>query len=64
MQKKLILCGNKSLLRGKILVDDSDNAMQDKFEGVWIRIGTDQYPDWDPVMLRIKEISELGINSL
>jgi 5'-nucleotidase len=64
MQKKLILCGNKSLLKGKILVDDSDNALQDKFEGVWIRIGTDQYPNWDSVMVRIKEISELGINSL
>ncbi len=64
MQKKLILCGDKSLLKGKILVDDSDNAFQDKFEGIWIRIGKGQYPDWNSVMIRIKEISELGINSL
>lgn len=64
MQKKLILCGDKSLLKGKILVDDSDNASQDKFEGIWIRIGSDKYPDWRSVMPRIKEISELGINRL
>lgn len=64
MQKKLILCGDKSLLKGKILVDDSDNAEQGRFEGIWIRIGSDQYPDWNSVNQRIKEISELGINTL
>jgi 5'(3')-deoxyribonucleotidase len=64
LQKKLILCGDKSLLKGKILVDDSDNASQDKFEGVWIRIGSDKYPDWTSVIERIEEISSLEINSL
>lgn len=64
MQKKLILCGNKSLLKGRILVDDANNAYQDEFEGIWIRIGNERYPDWSSVMPRIKEISELGINSL
>lgn len=64
VQKKLILCGNKSLLKGTILVDDSDNAFQDKFDGIWIKIGSSEYPDWLSVYKRIKEISDLGINTL
>lgn len=64
LQKKLILCGDKSLLKGKILVDDADNAGQSKFDGVWIKIGSDPYPGWKEVMERINEISSLEINSL
>jgi 5'(3')-deoxyribonucleotidase len=64
LQKKLILCGDKSLLKGRILVDDSDNASQNKFEGVWIRIGSDKYPGWSSVIERIEEISALEINRL
>ena len=64
MQRKLILCGDKSLLKGKILVDDAENAKQDKFDGVWLKIGSEQYPGWESILTRIQEISELGINSL
>lgn len=64
MQKKLILCGDKSLLKGEVLIDDARNANQDKFAGIWLRIGSEQYPGWESIMKRIQEISELGINSL
>lgn len=63
-QKKLILCGDKSLLIGKVLVDDSNNANQNKFNGVWIQIFSEYHPDWNSVMNRIEEIGDLPINSL
>lgn len=53
LQKKLILCGDKSLLRGDILIDDSDNANQEKFEGLWIKIGSSECPDWKCVLSKI-----------
>lgn len=57
LQKKLILCGDKSLLRGDILIDDSDNANQDKFEGLWIKIGDSEFPDWKYVLSKIDNYS-------
>ena len=53
LQKKLILCGDKSLLKGDILIDDSNNANQDKFEGLWIRIWNPEFPDWISVLSKI-----------
>lgn len=64
MQKKLILCGDKSLLKGRILIDDEENANQMRFEGIWLRIFTEQYPDWSSVIKRCKEIDAIGINTL
>ena len=64
MQKKLILCGDKSLLTGRILIDDAENANQRGFMGIWLKIGSDQYPTWETVNQRVKEIFDLGINSL
>lgn len=63
-QKKLILCGDKSLLKGKILIDDEENAGQVNFEGIWIRIFSEDYPSWDSVIKRVEQIGELPINSL
>jgi 5'(3')-deoxyribonucleotidase len=63
-QKKLILCGDKSLLKGRILIDDEENAGQSNFAGIWIRIFSDDYPNWDKVIKRVEEIGELPINSL
>lgn len=63
-QKKLILCGDKSLLKGKILIDDEENAGQKNFEGVWIRIFSPDYPSWEEVIKRVEEIGALPINSL
>lgn len=64
MQKRLILCGDKSLLTGRILIDDAENANQRGFLGIWLKIGSEQFPTWDSINQRVKEIFDLGINSL
>jgi 5'(3')-deoxyribonucleotidase len=64
MQKKLILCGDKSLLKGRILIDDQDNANQRMFGGIWIKIFSDPFSTWESVLMRVEEISSLGINTL
>ena len=64
MQKKLILCGDKSLLKGEVLIDDSDNANQNKFNGIWIQIGSEKYPGWPEVTKRVIEVSRRRINSI
>jgi 5'(3')-deoxyribonucleotidase len=64
MQKKLILCGDKSLLRGRILIDDQDNANQRMFMGIWIPIFSESFPTWESALMRVEEISGLGINTL
>lgn len=64
LQKKLILCGDKSLLKGRILIDDEENANQASFSGVWIKIFSQNYLDWDSVVKRVDEIGKIPINSL
>jgi 5'-nucleotidase len=48
--EKTIMCGDKSLLKGDILIDDDDQAGQPKFEGEWIRFGTEPYKTWKEVI--------------
>ncbi len=50
MQKKLILCGDKSLVRGHYLIDDSIKDGQENFEGELIRFGSTRFYNWDPVI--------------
>lgn len=49
-QKKTILCGDKSLLKGDYLIDDQLNANQEKFEGKLIRFGTKKFDNWNKVL--------------
>jgi hypothetical protein len=46
MLEKLIISSDKSLLKGDYLIDDQNNANQDKFEGTWIEFGSNKFPDW------------------
>lgn len=48
--ERLILCGNKSLLKGDYLIDDTQIDGQLEFEGVFIKIGSDKYPTWNEVL--------------
>ncbi|MBI1375501.1 MAG: hypothetical protein GC159_22540 [Phycisphaera sp.] len=49
--KKLILCANKGLLKGRWLIDDNVTGKgQDTFEGEVIHFGSTQYPDWLAVL--------------
>ena len=50
MQKKLILCGNKSLVKGDYLIDDSKRDGQTEFEGKHMWFGSKEYPDWKSVI--------------
>ncbi len=49
MLEKLIICSDKSKLKGHYLIDDQNNAHQDKFEGKWIQFGSDRFPNWEYV---------------
>lgn len=48
--EKLILCGDKSLLKGDYLIDDQSNCGQPDFEGEWIQFGSDKFPNWKVVV--------------
>jgi 5'-nucleotidase len=48
--KKLILCGNKSLLKGDYLIDDTDVDGQLEFEGNFIKIGSKEFPNWSEIL--------------
>lgn len=52
--KQLILCPNKGLLKGDILIDDNCAGKgQDLFEGEIIHYGSEQYPDWMAVRMKL-----------
>lgn len=45
---KLILCPNKGLLKGDVLIDDQP---WDEFEGQQILFGSARFPDWREVLI-------------
>lgn len=54
--EKLIICPNKGLLNGEILVDDNIAGKgQEGFGGRLIHFGSEQYPNWASI------VTELGI---
>lgn len=48
--EKLILCPNKSLVKGDFLIDDYDKNGQTEFEGEFIRFGNDRFSNWSSVL--------------
>ncbi len=51
MTHKLIICPDKSLLRGHFLIDDHASGRgQDRFEGTLVQFGSAAYRDWNAVM--------------
>ena len=56
--KKLIICSNKGLLKGDILIDDyKEGKGQENFEGKLIHFGTENCPDWESAIERITKIN-------
>lgn len=52
--EKLILCGQKGLLKGDFLIDDNHEGKgQNLFEGELIQFGSCAYPDWLAVRTRL-----------
>lgn len=60
-QKKLILCGDKSRVIGHVLVDDHDADGQPNFQGLWLRFGTSECPDWKTAVIKIDEFAQRWI---
>jgi 5'(3')-deoxyribonucleotidase len=56
--KKLIISCDKSLLKGDILIDDTNNANQDKFDGIWIHFGNKGHEDWSSVLRFVHDYYE------
>lgn len=50
MLQKTIMSGDKSLLKGDYLIDDTNTAGQSDFEGEWLHFGSEKFPDWDAVL--------------
>lgn len=52
--KKLILCSNKALLKGDILIDDNISGRgQENFEGRLIHFGSSEYPNWKSIQIEL-----------
>jgi len=53
--ERLILCGDKSLLRGNILIDDHYSGRgQEGFQGHLMLFCKIRYPDWKSIMEKLK----------
>lgn len=50
MLQKTIMSGDKSLLKGEYLIDDTNTAGQSEFEGEWIHFGSDKFKNWNSVL--------------
>ena len=48
--RKTVMCCDKSLLKGDILIDDTTEYGQTEFEGEFIQFATDKFPDWNTVV--------------
>lgn len=54
--KKLIICSNKGLMNGDILIDDNIKGKgQEEFIGKLIHYGSSEFPDWESVMKEVIE---------
>ena len=50
MLNKMILCPDKSLVKGDYLIDDNGQNGQPEFEGEWIEFASEEFPDWTAVI--------------
>jgi 5'-nucleotidase len=50
IQRKTIMCCDKSLLKGDFLIDDALEHGQSEFEGELIHFGSPKFPDWKSVV--------------
>jgi len=58
MQVKLIICTDKSLLKGHYLVDDQVEHGQTGFEGKHLHFGTKEFPDWKSIEIYLMKNKE------
>lgn len=53
--KKLIITHRKDFVVGDYLIDDRPNNGTSEFCGEWIQFGSEQFPDWESVLLYLSE---------
>jgi len=53
--KRLILSHNKHLQHGDFLIDDRTKNGADKFRGRHVHFGQPEFPDWDAVMVFMRQ---------
>lgn len=56
--ERLILTFNKDFVDGHYLVDDRKKRGVDKFKGMHIHFGTEQYPNWEKTKKYLKQWSD------
>ncbi len=60
MVDRLILCNNKGLLRGNLLIDDNlTGKRQENFQGQQLHFGSKKYPDWASVLKKIEKLNSV-----
>ncbi|MEZ5471299.1 MAG: hypothetical protein R3E90_05915 [Marinicella sp.] len=48
---KLIICSNKGLLKGEVLIDDyTEGRGQENFAGQLIHFGSERFPNWNTIL--------------
>lgn len=53
--EKLIICSNKGLLKGDILIDDNISGRgQESFDGRVFHFGSNEFPHWEAVRSELK----------
>lgn len=50
MLNRMVLCPDKSLVKGDFLIDDDVKHGQPEFEGEWLHFATDKFPNWKLVV--------------
>ena len=55
--KRLTLTHHKDLSVGHFLVDDSGKNGPKDFQGEWIQFGSDEFPDWESVVVYLRDKS-------
>lgn len=53
--KRLILTHRKDLMIGDYLIDDRPNNGAAEFKGEWINFGSEQYPDWASILVKLEQ---------
>ena len=63
--QNLIMCSNKSLLKGDLLIDDHASGRgQENFEGEFIHFGQGIYKNWQAVLKAIENLARLKEKSV
>ena len=58
-EENIVITSRKDLCNGDYLIDGFGNNGASDFEGEWIRLGSENYPDWHSVVLYLYKKEKL-----